>query len=129
MGSSFTIVIMTKTIFLDIDGCILEHPKDFLNRHSERLHSLNILPGSREKLLEWFCEGIKIILTTGRPECQRQDLISFFSKEGIYHHQLILDCGSGVRCLVNDIDPKDPSVFKALAVNIERNQGLTAITL
>jgi hypothetical protein len=120
-----------KTIFIDFDGCILHHDSiNYLNVHSQnRLDPSWLIPGAKEKLLDWFCKGYRIIITTGRPECQRQMMTEFLAKAGIYCNQLVLDCGAGVRYLINDIDPNDLNVNKAVAVNIQRNAGLDNIDI
>jgi hydroxymethylpyrimidine pyrophosphatase-like HAD family hydrolase len=120
-----------KTIFIDFDGCILHHDTDnYLNVHSmNRLDAEWLLPGVKEKLLDWFCKGYRIIITTGRPECQRQMMTEFLAKVGIYHNQLVLDCGAGVRYLINDIDPLTPKTKKAVAVNLKRNEGISKLKL
>ncbi len=109
------------TIFCDIDGCILTQYDDFLYGI---VHMVEPLQGVKEKLLEWHCKGYKVILTTGRPGTMRQYLEAQLFSNGIIYDQLVMDCGSGVRYLVNDIDPKHPTVSKALAINLLRNQGL-----
>lgn len=117
---------MQKTIFCDIDGCILFHGINYI----EEAYSLEpqILPGSKEKLFNWYCYGHNIILTTGRPEHERSKLENLFSKHGIFYHQLIMNCGANARYLINDRDPK---IFtnKAFAINLKRNTGLGEVDL
>lgn len=116
----------SKTIFCDIDGCILKQHNDFLT--GIVLH-VEPLPQVKEKLLEWHCQGHRVILTTGRPGTMRQYLEAQLFSNGIIYDQLIMDCGSGARILINDIDPKFPHTNKALSINIERNQGIGDIYL
>ena len=94
-----------------------------------RLDAEWLLPGVKEKLLDWFCKGYRIIITTGRPECQRQMMTEFLAKVGIYHNQLVLDCGAGIRYLINDIDPLTAKTKKAVAVNLKRNEGISKLKL
>jgi len=112
-----------KTYFLDIDGCIFKHHDNFLNG----IHTVEPLEGVQEKLLEWHCQGDKIILTTGRPGTTRKFLENHLFLNGIIYDQLIMDCGPGVRILINDIDPKNPDIIKAKAINITRNLGIGKI--
>jgi hypothetical protein len=56
-------------------------------------------------------------------------MLDFLARAGIYCNQLVLDCGAGVRYLINDVDPEQPTVNKAVAVNITRNSGLNGIKL
>lgn len=112
-----------KTYFCDIDGCILKHHDDFLNG----MLDVEPLPGVTEKLLEWHCQGHRVILTTGRPGTMRQYLEAQLFSNSIIYDQLVMDCGSGVRILINDIDPKSPEIMKAQAINLTRNLGIAEI--
>ena len=109
-----------KTYFCDIDGCILKHHDDFLNG----ILDVEPLQGVKEKLLEWHCQGHRIILTTGRPGTMREFLEDQLFVNGILYDQLVMDCGSGVRILINDVDPKSPEIMKAQAINLTRNLGI-----
>jgi hypothetical protein len=116
-----------KTIFCDIDGVLLKQPVDFL-----RIAKANMaaeLPGSAAKLLEWHTEGHMVILTTGRPEHMRQITEENLQLWGILYDQLIMGLGSGPRVLINDMDPKEPDVGKATAVNLHRNEGIEHVLL
>ena len=117
--------IHTKTIFCDIDGCIFRHEANFFDAIPPGIPSP--LPGVKEKLLDWHCKGYRIILTTGRPECMRPALEKSLADFHILYHQLLMDCGSGIRVLINDIDPKFPDNSKAVAINLERNKGIGGI--
>lgn len=110
-----------KTIFCDIDGCILKHQDNFLDGI---LYNVDVLKGIREKLLDWHCKGYRVILTTGRPGTMRQYLEAQLYSNKIIYDQLVMDCGSGIRYLINDIDPSHPNVNKAVAINLPRNQGI-----
>ena len=122
-----------KTIFCDIDGCIISHYKNYLVQYNqgglaaapEHLYP-GILPGSADTLLDWWGKGYKIILTTGRPEIEYHALATFLSLSGIYFHKLIMECGSGVRILINDI-PLDSTYKKAEAFNLLRNAGISTL--
>ena len=116
-----------KTIFCDIDGCILVHHSDFLGSLTSDPDKVKFLPQVKEKLLDWHCQGHKIILVTGRPGRMRKDLEAILDGNKIFYHDLIMDCGSGVRVLINDIDPRHPDVDKAVAINLKRNDGIGVI--
>lgn len=117
---------MMKTIFCDIDGCILVHPKNYLSTYKTEP---KYIPGSKEKLFEWYCLGYIIILTTGRPDHEAQKLKDMFARDGIFFHQLITNCGAGPRYLINDIDPLYSTNAKAIGINIKRNKGLSTLIL
>lgn len=111
------------TYFIDIDGCIFYQTEDFF----KGVHTPIRIKEVREKLLELHSKGCKIILTTGRPESHRSVLENELGYQHIFYDQLIMGCGSGVRILVNDIDPKHPKVKKAKAINVKRNEGLDSL--
>lgn len=121
-----------KTIFCDVDGCLLYHLDNFLGGYADNaLPTVRFgyaIPGARETLLDWWVKGYKIILTTGRPENEYQFLKGYLDSIGFYFHKLIMECGSGLRVLVNDVvsdSVKDGEGFnfvpKAKAENIKRN--------
>ena len=76
-----------KTLFIDIDGCLLKHLGNLSN---EILGNPEILPGVLQKLNEWDGEGHKIILTTGRKESMRKITEEQLSKYGIKRTSLYL---------------------------------------
>jgi hypothetical protein len=117
--------MIPNTYFCDIDGCILEQTENFFMG----MTAPKFLPGTREKLLEWHVKGAKIILTTGRPETQRENLEKLFKDNQVFYDKLIMDCGCGVRILINDIDPRRPQQEKALSVNLTRNKGIGVVYL
>lgn len=112
-----------RTIFLDIDGCILK--VDGTNWFSER----DVLPGVQKQMLRWWNLGYKIILTTGRPECMRELTAKNLQAHKLFYHQLIMDCGNGVRILINDLKPYDESIPTARSINIKRNVGLKGVVV
>lgn len=115
---------MNKTIFCDIDGCILYQHKEYLDFY--RTIPV-LLTGVREKLLDWHTKGYRIILTTGRPHSERESLEKMLSERGVLYSQLITDCGSGPRYLINDRG--ETFADKAFAININRNDGIGSIEL
>jgi intein/homing endonuclease len=114
-----------KTIFLDIDGTLIEHSENI----SKQLTSEpKIIQGTLEKLLEWDRKGYNIILTTGRRESVRKLTEDQLSKLGIYYDQLIMGIGGGVRVLVND-RKKDSEDDTAVAINLKRNSGIQSVKI
>ena len=112
--------LAARTIFLDIDGCILR--VDGSNWFTTR----DVLPGAQQKVQEWWDLGYRIILTTGRPECLRSLTEQNLRAHQIFYHQLVMDCGDGARVIINDLKPyaSDPM---AVAINVTRNAGLEGI--
>lgn len=109
------------TVFIDLDGVLVEHrgPMTWYD-------PLVILPGVHETFTKWWNDGVKIIITTGRPASNRDRLEEELSRLGIFYHQLVMDCGSGPRYLINDIKPYDPVKPMAQAINLPRNVGLAS---
>lgn len=113
---------MTKTLFLDIDGCVLFHEDNFVKVISGDVEP-KALPNVAETLFKWHVTGNLIILTTGRPECMRNATAHALQVEGIIYDQLVMGCGSGERILVNDKGHLGND--KALALSIDRNSDFT----
>lgn len=115
------------TIFLDIDGCIFNHP-GHPNNHTTNTNDLVLLDGVKEKFNEWIMKEYKIILVTGRKECTRTETENQLSHFGLVWDQLIMGLGGGIRALINDTKP---STIKdtALAITIPRNEGLRNVNI
>ena len=116
-----------KSIFLDIDGCIFEHP-GHPNNHTTSPEKLKILDGVKEKFNEWIMKEYKIILVTGRKECTRIETESQLRYHGLVWDQLVMNVGGGVRVLINDKKPLHEG-DTATGITIERNIGLTNFTV
>ena len=114
------------TIFCDIDGTLVLHPKPTESQLPN--YKLILLNGTLEKLLEWDKLGYNIILTTGRKESLRKVTEQQLAEVGIIYDQLIMGIGGGKRCLINDRKPNNTENY-ATAINLERNQGIKTINL
>lgn len=110
-----------KTIFCDIDGCLIEHQNHYSSPPK-------LLKGTLEKLKEWDRRGCKLILTTGRRESSRKITEKFLSKNDITYDHLIMGIGPHTRVLINDTRPDSPDET-ALAINLPRNKGIGQIRL
>ncbi len=110
---------MNKTVFVDIDGTILEH----MGSLSGVLNGIQkTLDGVHVKFKKWEAEGTVIILVTARPESMRQFTEKQLTDKGLYYQQLIMGCGNGPRYLYNDMKPDGK--MTAFVVNLKRNKGL-----
>jgi hypothetical protein len=114
---------MKKTIFLDIDGCIIKHTGD-MNQQIENPGEL--LPGVKEKFVEWDRAGHTIILTTGRRESLRAVTEAMLLKLGLFYDQLIMGLPRGPRVLINDFKPGNDANM-AWGICVPRNEGLTNV--
>jgi len=108
------------TIFLDIDGTILEHVENPLNE------SPTALEGAADKVWKWHCMGFQIILVTGRPESMRSLTEKDLSSTGFVYDDLLMGIGQGHRILVNDIED---GLDKAHAINVDRNVGVGNVNI
>jgi hypothetical protein len=105
-----------KTIFCDIDGCLIKHQNVYNN-------DMQLLDGTVEKIKEWDRKGYRLILTTGRRESAREITERNLALIGIAYDQLIMGLGPNVRVLINDL--RDGSETNtAEAYNLVRNKGI-----
>ena len=112
-----------KTIFLDIDGTLIEHTEEITEQLTKKPI---LLKGTLETLTEWDRKGYNIILTTGRRESARKITEQQLSELGIFYDQLIMGLGGGIRVVVND-RKKNKTDDTAIAINLDRNYGIKEI--
>lgn len=115
-----------KTIFCDIDGTLVIHEPP--NQVCQPTHKIVLLKGTKDKLVEWDKLGYRIILTTGRKESMRKITEKQLSECGIFYDQLIMGIGGGKRILINDRKTNNPEDY-AIAINLERNEGIFGVKL
>lgn len=120
----------TPTIFIDCDG-ILVHTTGNMNEQITK--SLELLPGTLEKFLEWDRMGCRIIITTGRPESTRDETIAELKKLGLFWNHILFGIGGGIRVLINDRKPPNDKFpngrVTAFAVSPPRNWGIKDIDI
>lgn len=112
-----------KTIFLDIDGTLIEHSEDISKQF---ITTSKILDGTLETLTSWDKKGYNIILTTGRREGVRDITVKQLAELGIFYDQLIMGLGGGIRVVVND-RKKNKNHDTAVAINLDRNEGIKSL--
>jgi hydroxymethylpyrimidine pyrophosphatase-like HAD family hydrolase len=121
---------MKKTIFLDIDGCILKHHGNLSKLMTSQAE---LLPGVLDKLNEWEGDGHKIILVTGRKESMRKMTEDQLANLGIFFDQLVMGINRGERIIINDKKimngVNDNNTKVATAIEVCRNSGLTNIII
>lgn len=113
------------TIFCDLDGTIWEHADPC--EATKPGFQPKLLFGSVDKIREWDYKGYNIILVTGRKESLREVTVKQLAHAGIVYDQLIMGIGGGVRWLINDRKPDGTTT--AHAITLERNEGITKVTL
>jgi NDP-sugar pyrophosphorylase family protein len=112
-----------RTIFLDLDGTVLDHVHTISDVYEK---PPKLLPGVREKLNAWDSAGHRIIITTARKESTRAITVQHLAELGIAYDQLIMGLTGGPRIVINDkIQPSD--LDRAQAVNVITNRGFGGI--
>lgn len=110
-----------ETIFIDFDGSLVKHESGTGSASGEYKNSpewiSSIIP---EKLQKLNRAGIKIVITSARPEEERIKLNDFFEEQSIKIHALILGITNGPRILINDSKPAFSSVETAMHINLIR---------
>lgn len=103
-------------VFIDLDGTMIKHCS------AEHWHDpIELLPGVLAQLCDWELQGAKIIIVTGRKRSNEFHLRKQLEINHVPYDQLIMDCGSGIRILVND---KKGEQLSAYAVNVQRDTGM-----
>jgi histidinol phosphatase-like enzyme len=110
------------TIFIDIDGTILEHRAD-----SNEIYNLapqKPTPDAVNKFNEWAEAGHTVIIISARQEnvTMRTYTVKQLEKWGFKYHRLILGITSGVRYMINDEKPNNK--MTAIGITIPRDKGL-----
>lgn len=114
-----------KTLFIDLDGTLIWHHGDLVKQTENKAR---LLPGVLEKFNEWDKKGYNLILTTGRRESMRELTEQQLKDCGLFWDRLIMGIGGGHRVIINDLKAgsTDPT---AIAVNVERNVGMTGLEI
>ena len=110
-----------KTIFSDIDGTLIEQVR-FEDLDGNKV---NVLPGVKEKMNEWYEAGHYIVLTTARPENLRVITQEQMATAGFRYHQLVMGIGREERILINNNSATDPQRDRAMAVPVARDGGFS----
>ena len=113
-----------KTIFIDIDGTLLEHPGELSDIYTANQEKL---PGVTEKLDKWNFDEEYIIIVTARPESLRNVTIRQLEERGIFYHQLIMGLPHCTRYVINDAKPSKAKT--AFGITVPRNEGLINVEL
>lgn len=115
------------TIFIDIDGTILEHRND-----SDEIYNLppqKPTPGAVAKFNEWAEAGHTVIVISARQATVKMTnyTVKQLKEHGFKYHRLILGVTSGVRYMINDEKPTNK--LTAIGITIPRDKGLGEINI
>lgn len=120
-----TKVTKNPTLFVDIDGTLVKYRK-----FSELAESvLTPIQDVIDFVNDHFKNGAVIIITTARPESYRELTEHELNRLGVKYNQIVMNCGRGTRVILNDIDPDKPELPRAIGINLERDGGLSEITI
>lgn len=117
-------VIKNPTLFVDIDGTLVEYRK--FSELSESI--LTPIQDVIDFVNNHYDNGSVVMITTARPSTYELFTKQELEKIGVKYHQLIMDCGRGTRVILNDKDPENP-IDRAVGINLDRNGGLKNITI
>jgi hypothetical protein len=117
-------VIKNPTLFVDIDGTLVEYRK--FSELSESI--LTPIQDVIDFVNNHYDNGSVVMITTARPSTYELFTKQELEKIGVKYHQLIMDCGRGTRVILNDKDPENP-INRAVGINLDRNGGLKNITI
>ena len=110
---------------VDIDGTIIKYRKfSELNETS-----LEPIQDVIDYLNEQFTNGAVIIVTTARPDSYRLLTEHELNVIGLKYNQIVMNCGRGSRIILNDLDPDNLEIPRAVGINLKRDEGLKNITI
>lgn len=114
-----------STFFVDIDGTLVKY------RKFEELSTAKLEPIQEvvDFINKSYDEGCHIVITTARTEPYRLFTKQELESIGLRYHQIIMGLGRGTRVVINDKDPDNPDIDRAVGINLVRNQGFTNVDL
>lgn len=111
------------TLFVDIDGTLVKYRK-YASLHESVLTPIQEVIDFVNSHYE---SGSVIIITTARPEKYRHFTVLELNQIGVKWHQLVMECGRGTRVVINDKDPENSNIDRAIGINLIRDTGFESI--
>ena len=111
-------------VFCDIDGVICRYkgPNHAYNEDPE------LLPGVMDFFVKCLREDVRIVLTTGRKQSDKEATVNQLRKLKIPYDEIIFNCGAGKRVLINDKKPNN-NENTAVAINLIRDEGMANVII
>lgn len=117
--------VKNPTYFVDIDGTIFKY-----RNFNELGHTK---PEPIQDVIDYvnneFDNGAIIIITTARPESYRLLTEHELNMLNVRHHKILMSCGRGSRIVLNDLDPNNLEIPRAVGINLKRNEGLINVEI
>lgn len=124
---------MSKTVIVDLDGCVFRHPNTKDTTLSD-IFSVGknppddyLLPGVVEAFNKWYTSGYFIVILTGRPESTRELTKKQLAYFNLFYDRMIMGVKHYPRIVINDTKPN--GLVTAIACPIERNKGLGGLDI
>ena len=116
-------VTKNPTLFVDIDGTIVKYRK--FNELATAV--LTPIQDVIDYVNNHYNSGSVIIITTARPSSYELMTKQELETLGVKYHQIVMDCGRGTRVILNDKDPEQPDIERAVGINLQRNMGFKTL--
>ena len=111
------------TFFVDIDGTLVKYRK-----FSELKESvLTPIQDVVDFINNQYKNGAIVVITTARPDEYRHFTVLELNELGIKYHHLITGCGRGSRVVINDKDPDNSDIDRAIGINLVRDMGFESV--
>jgi uncharacterized HAD superfamily protein len=114
-----------KTIFIDIDGTLIRQVR-FEDLDENKV---DVLPGVKQKMDNWYEAGHHIVITTARPEDLRTITENQLKIAGIRYHQLVMGIGRKERYLINNSEKLTPEISRAIGISVKRDEGFENVEI
>lgn len=111
------------TAFVDIDGVVLQQ----LPNASVRAADNRPIDCTLRTLRQFRAQGHRVVLVTARSSLRREAVLGLLSELDVPFDDILFDCNSGQRFLLNDMKPALPWRPQAVAVNLLRDEGIRAM--
>jgi len=118
-------ITKNPTFFVDIDGTLVMY------RKFSELDTATLTPIQDviDLVNEYYDNGSHIVITSARPQEYEVFTKQELEKLGVRYHQLLLGIGRGTRVVLNDKDPENPDLPRAVGINFNRDKGLEGLDL
>jgi hypothetical protein len=97
--------------------------------HIANNRKFEVLTGTLAKLKEWETKGYRLILATARKESSRKLTEQTLTDLGVFYDQLVMGLGIGPRVVINDLKPGKEDTPMAVAINLQRNEGIAKVEI